>query len=462
MEAYDVLILGAGPGGYVAAIRASQLGLKAAVIEKENVGGVCLNIGCIPSKSLIHQASLYASIPSLKYMGVTIDETTLDYKKVYESSRIASDTLTRGVQFLLKKNNVDLIKGEGVFKDSTSILVNGKDIYKGKNIIIATGSRPARIPGFEINEKNILSSTGALYLQSLPSSMLILGSGAIGIEFAYIFNTFGVEITVVELMDRIIPLEDEEISKKLRNVLKKKGITIHASTKAISLKNTKAGMLTQCQKGADEILELESEMILVAVGRKPNTENLNLKEIGITLNDRGFIEYNDYYQTSVPGIYAIGDVIATPMLAHVASKEGEIAVSHMAGQTGEPVIDEQLIPRAIYSNPQIASIGMPEWEARQKKMKYKTASFTYKGVGKAVAIGEPDGLAKVLYDPGTHEILGVHIIGVDATEVIHEMLLAKQWELLPAEISDMIHAHPTISELIMELSKSVEGRAIHN
>ena len=457
---YDVVIIGGGPGGYVAAIRASQLGLKAAVIEKEKVGGVCLNVGCIPSKALIHQAERYQGLTEMEKLGVAIDRRGFDYKKVFNKSRKAAETLSKGVNFLLKKNKVDLIESRATITGKNEVsLANGEKIT-GKNIIIATGSKSKEIPGFTFDEKFVLSSTGALMQETLPNKILIIGGGAIGVEFAYIMNSFGVEVVLIEVLDRILPLEDEEISVALTRTFKKKGIKVLTETKALSMeiKDNKVSVLLEDNKKVQQALIVDQ--ILVAVGRSPNTTGIGLEDIGVE-TEKGFIQVGDYYETAVPGIFAIGDVVDTPLLAHVASKEGEIAVEYMAGLTPPKKIDPMAIPSAVYCEPQVASFGYTEWRAKLESIEYEKASFPFRGAGKSVAVEQPDGMVKVLFDPKTKEILGAHVMGVNATELIHEILLAKTAELLPEDIATMVHAHPTLSEAVMESMRAAEGWAIH-
>ncbi|HHY82361.1 MAG TPA: dihydrolipoyl dehydrogenase [Clostridiales bacterium] len=457
---YDVVIIGGGPGGYVAAIRASQLGLRAAIIEKEKVGGVCLNVGCIPSKALIHQAELYRSLSAMEELGISIDRKGFDYGKVFKKSRKAADTLSKGVSYLLKKNKVDLFEGTGTIIGKNEVNLSSGRKVTGKNIIIATGSRPREVPGFPFDEKYVLSSTGALMLERLPERILIIGGGAIGVEFAYIMNSFGVKVILVELMDRILPLEDEEISNYLARIFRARGIEVMTKTKALSMEKLEDHVSVVLADNNEKHKTISVNQILVAVGRVPNSSGLGLESVGV-LTDKGFIQVGDYYETNVPGIYAIGDVINTPLLAHVASKEGEIAVEHIAGLNPPKRIDPMSIPSAVYCDPQVASFGYSEWRAKQDSVEYKKASFPYRGAGKSVAVEQPDGMVKVLYDPNTKEILGAHCIGADATEIIHEILLAKTAELLPEDIANMIHAHPTISEAVMESMRTVEGWAIH-
>jgi len=456
---YDLIVIGAGPGGYVAAIRASQLGLKTAVIEKDNPGGVCLNWGCIPSKSLISQAQKYSYLDDLKKMGVEFNTDNFVYANVYKKSRIAATKLSKGVEFLLKKNEIELIRGTGKITGPNKVTVNDESHYSAENIVIATGSRPRVIKGFEFDEEDILSSTGALSLETLPKSILILGAGAIGVEFAYILNAFGVEVHLVEMMEQILPLEDTETAAVVAKSFKRKKIKMYTSTLAGRYEKTGDGYTVFLKEGETES-NITVEKILVAVGRTPNSEDLGLEELAIK-TERGFIEVGDYYQTSVPSVFAIGDVINSPLLAHVASKEGEIAVEFMVGHQPEAKIDPMTIPGVTYCEPQVASFGLTEKKATEQGITFGKYVFPYRGAGKSVAIDESEGLVKILFNPETKEILGAHIVGKDATELIHEILLAKKAELLPADIAKTIHAHPTLSEAVMEAARGIEGWAIH-
>ena len=378
---YDVVILGGGPGGYVAGIRAGQLGLKAVVVERDKVGGVCVNVGCIPSKALIHQAELFRSIPNLKEMGVSVDTKGFDYKRVFDKSRKASDALVKGVQFLLKKNKTETIAGEGILTGKNEItLKDGKKIT-GKNIVIATGSRARVIPGFEFDEERVLSSTGAIMLTKLPKKAIILGAGAIGVEFAHIFNAFGVEVHLVEMLDRILPIEDAEAVQVLARAFQKRGVQMYTGTKAVSLQKTSGGVSVVLEDKAGARKTVEADQVLVVVGRTPNSDGIGLEKVGIT-TEKGFIPVGDFNQTKVPGIYAIGDVINTPLLAHVAFKEAEIAIEHMAGKSPQPRLDPLSIPSATYCEPQVASFGLPEWKAAEQKIPFAKASFPYRGAGK--------------------------------------------------------------------------------
>jgi len=459
-KSFDLVVMGSGPGGYVAAIRAAQLGMNAAVVEAEKVGGVCLNIGCIPSKSLIHQATLYSHIEDLEGMGLEVDRGGFDYGQVYRKSRKAADTLSKGVRFLLKKNKVTLIEDYARIAGKGTVKLDSGDTIRGSNIIIATGSRPSEIPGFSIDETQVLSSTGVLMLESLPSSLLILGAGAIGVEFAYIMNAFGVQVRLVEMLERVLPLEDADSAEVLRKAYKKRGIEIHTGTKAASMSAKGRRLSVTLEDGRGERRDVEAEKVLLAVGRRPNTEDIGLDSVGIK-TEKGTVAVGDYYQTSVPGIYAIGDVVASPLLAHVASREGEIAVEHMAGRNPRPRIDPLSIPSAVYSEPQVAGFGVTEAEAEKRGLSVKVSRFPYRGAGKSVAIGRSEGQVKVITDEGTGEIMGAHVAGAEATELIHEILLARSGELLAEDVAEMIHAHPTLSESVGESMRAVLGRPIH-
>ena len=457
---YDLLVIGGGPGGYVGAIRASQLGLKTCVVEKDRLGGVCLNIGCIPSKALIHQAEIFNGLKELEKMGAKVDLSSFDYRNVYLKSRKAADMLSKGVAYLLRKNKIDVIFGKGRLLRPDSVEIDGKERIRAKNIIIATGSRPREIKGFEFDGDKVLSSNDALLMEELPESIIILGGGFIGVEFAHILSSFGVEVTIVELLDRLLPLEDEDSSSVLARAFKRKRINVLTSTKAKALKKGKDGIKLFVEDSEGSEKELEAEKILVVVGRATNIEDIGLEDAGIRV-DRGFVLVGDYYQTDAPGVYAIGDVVPTPQLAHVASKEGEIVAEYIAGKNPTKKVDPMLVPSAVYCEPQVASFGYKEYQLKENGIKYEKAMFPYRGVGKSVAVEKSDGHVKILFNPDTREILGASIVGTDATEIIHELLLAKKVKLLPSDIADMIHAHPTISEAIMESARAAEGWAIH-
>ncbi len=458
---YDLCVVGAGPGGYVAAIRAAQLGLSVAIIEKDKPGGVCLNIGCIPSKALISQAGVFQSARALAELGVTVDTSGFSYEKVFNKSRAAADRLSRGVSFLLQKNKINLITGQASQIKPGQVLLEDGSSITAQDIILATGSRPREIKGFAYDNDKVLSSDTAIMQKDLPASLLILGSGAIGVEFAHFMNAFGVKVHLVEMLDHILPLEDEETAQVLHNSFKKRGIKIYPATKATSY--TKAGDQLQVsltdKAGATSTVTVDK--ILVSAGRVPNTAKLGLAESKIALTEDGFVQVGDYYETSVKGIYAIGDIVKTPLLAHVASKEAILAVEKIAGQPGPARLDPWSIPAGTYCEPQVASFGLTEKQAKADGLPYKKLVFPYRGAGKAVAAEEADGLIKVLLADKTQEIIGAHIVGAAATELIHELLLARSAELLPEDLTRMIHAHPTLSEIIGEVMLQAQGQSLH-
>jgi dihydrolipoamide dehydrogenase len=462
---YDIAIIGGGPGGYVAAIRAAQLGLSVVVAEKETLGGVCLNWGCIPSKSLIHHASEFRALKDMEAFGVRIDRSGFDYAGVHARSRQAANTLADGVGGLLRKNKVEVVKALATLTGSRSIALRKPDgtsaTLAAKHIIVASGSRPLAVPGFVPDENDVLSSSGMLAMSKLPKSLAILGAGAIGCEFAYVMNAFGVRVTLVEMAEHILPAEDYEVAKVLDASLRKSGIDIRTRTRAVSWQKTGEGLSIHVEsEGKSE--EIQAEKLLAAFGRTPNTRELGLDALGVKLDARGYVVTGDYGQTSVKGIFAIGDVVATPALAHVASKEGELAVEFIAGHApAAKRVAEDLVPSAIYCEPQVAGFGLREDGAAAKGIRFKKSVFPFRAVGKAVAVGKTDGLVKLLSDPDTGEILGAHIVGSNATELIHELALARSGELLAEDIAGAIHAHPTLAEAVMESAKGIGGKPIH-
>lgn len=488
---YDILFIGAGPAGYVGAIRASQLGLKTAVIERDKLGGVCLNIGCIPSKALIERASRYSSLGELEQVGVRFDTSSFDYGKVQAFSRTVADRLSRGVDFLLKKNKVDILSGTAQLIDKNTVAVSdgeGKELKRlsAFAIILAAGSRPRQIPGFEFDEQAVLSSTGILMLKELPRRLIILGAGAIGMEFAYIMNSFGVQVEVVEMLDRILPMEDEDVSSALKPIFEKRGVRFYTGMKAVNLSRTDSGSLrltiepaqplVAAQTGSDQTglaqnqgtpTILEGDRLLVSTGRSPNTDTLALETLGIKL-DRGYVTVHDYYETDAQGIYAVGDIVAGEVqLAHMASAQAELVAERVAFLLGKgqnphtPRIERQFVPQAVYCEPQVASFGFKEQELKTGSVPYKSSVFPFRAIGKAVATGHPEGFVKILTDPATGEILGATVLGAGATDLIHELLLASKNELTVEEVADLIHAHPTLAEGIKEGALSALDRAIH-
>jgi len=472
---YDVVFIGAGPGGYTAAIRARQLGLKTAVVEKDKPGGVCLNIGCIPSKALIDRATKFGILAELAEYGVKADISGFDYSKVHAASRAAADKLSKGVDFLLKKNGVDLIAGEGRLAgphDVSIRLAGGAErrLTAGA-VVVATGSRPREVAGFEFDEDRVLSSNGALMLKKLPRRLAVLGAGAIGMEIAYVMNSFGVEVTVVEMLDRVLPMEDAEAGAVVRKAFEARGVRFLTGIKAFALeKGGKGGPLALSLGGAADAApssRLEADAVLVAIGRAPNSAGLGLEALGVRI-DRGYVETGDYYETAAAGVYAIGDIVkGDPQLAHVASAQGEIAVERIASLSGkghgpaERRIDLGLVPSAVYCEPQVAGFGPREDALKAAGKSYRSSSFPFRGVGKAVAIGAVEGFVKILSDPVSGALLGAAVVGPEATELAHELLLAAKAELLAEDVYSMIHAHPTLSESVKEAAFAVDGRALH-
>ncbi len=478
---YDVAVIGAGPGGYVSAIRASQLGKKCVVIEKDKPGGICLNWGCIPSKSLIHQAEVFCEAKKLSAFGAKLDTTDFKYELVQKSSRKVTEKITRGVSNLLKKNKIDYVRGEACFTSPHSLQIRKSSedssasegmpstdsresrsddlIIEADNIIVATGSSPREIPNFEFDEEKVLSSTGILKMQTIPKSLIILGAGAIGMEFAYVMNSFGVEVTIVEMLDRVLPLEDESISSFMKKSFTQKGINLYLGTKATKLDKEGKGLrLTIEKEGTSEVLVADA--MLVSVGRVPNTTGIGLEKLGV-LMEKGFVQVDDYGMTNIKGIYAIGDIVGTtPQLAHVASKEGEIAAEHICGKHPHS-IDRLAIPSAVYCQPEVASFGYNSHAIEQNKIPAKVSEFPYVGAGKTLAIDKADGFVKLITHQDTGEILGAHIVGHNATEIIHILLLASSKELLNNDVAEMIFAHPTVSETVMEVARESDGWAIH-
>lgn len=460
---YDLIVIGAGPAGYVGAIRAAQLGMKCAVIEKKEPGGVCLNIGCIPSKALIRQTELYRSAEELEELGISVDRSGFDYRKAWEKSRKASGALTKGVRFLLKKNKIDLVEGEAHLEGGggVSVKTNGGEEKRmsAANILLAAGSRPKEIAAFPFDGKLILSSDDALMLEKLPASLAILGAGAIGCEFAHIMAGFGVKVTLIEAMDRVLPAEDPDATAVLARSFKKRKITVFTGAKAAEVKKGDEGV-TITVEAAGKTTKVEAEKLLVVTGRSPNSEDFAGGAAGIELDERGYVKTGPFYRAA-DGVYAAGDLVGGLLLAHAASREAELAVEHMAGLEVPERVDPTLVPTAVYTDPEIAGFGMSEEAAREAGFDPESVQFPYRGAGKSVAIERPDGFVKMIFDKTSREILGGRIVGDHATELIHELLLARAAELLPEDIARTIHAHPTLSEAVMEAAKAAEGRAVH-
>ncbi len=459
---YDIAIIGSGPGGYVAAIRASQLKLQTVLIERENLGGICLNWGCIPTKALLKSAEVYGSMKHASDFGLNAEKISPDFTKVIGRSRKVAEMNSKGVEFLMKKNKIDVVKGNARIGGSSLIEVTANnhktDKISAKNIIVATGGRPKSIPGIEFDGDTLIEYRKAMSLETLPKSMVIIGAGAIGVEFAYFYNEMGTEITLIEMLDQLLPIEDKEISDILAKSFKKNKISAHTSAKVESVrKKGKGAEVTFSKKGNSETVT--ADKALIAIGIQGNCENLGLEELGVTV-EKGFIKVNEWYQTNIKGIYAIGDIIGPPLLAHVASHEGVICVEKIAGIATHP-LDYDSIPGCTYCQPQVASIGLTEAKALEQGHDIKIGRFPYTASGKARAIGEREGLVKLIFDKKYGELLGAHIIGNEATELIAELGVAKALESTPVELSKIIHAHPTLSEMVMEAAGDALGEAIH-
>ena len=462
---FDVTVLGGGPGGYVAAIRAAQLGLKTALVEKDDgsgiagLGGVCLNWGCIPSKSLLKNAELVNQVNDSEKWGISFDNVTFDFPKAIARSRDVSKQLTQGIEYLIKKNKIQLYKDEGLLESGTEIsLKSSGDRVSSKNIILATGARPRSLPNLEIDQKTIITSREALELDALPKRIGIVGAGAIGVEFAYLFNAYGVEVTIFEVQDHLVPNEDVSISEELERVFKSRGIGFELGAKVSKTEVDGGGVKVEYEVNGEQ-KSYSAEKILLAVGVQANTDNLGLENANIEL-DNGFIKINESMQTSAPNIFAVGDVTGKLMLAHVASTQGVIAAETIGGTESSP-INYTDMPRCTYCQPQIASIGLTERQAKEEGRNIKTSQFPFKAVGKAISIGDSEGFVKMIADQDSGELLGAHMIGPEVTEMIAEVGLLKYLEGTDIEIAELTHAHPTLSEAIKEAALSLNNGAIH-
>jgi dihydrolipoamide dehydrogenase len=458
---YDVIVLGSGPGGYVSAIRASQLGLKVAVIEKESLGGICLNWGCIPTKALLKSAQVFEYINHAEDYGITVKDANTDFPAIIKRSRDVADGMSSGIAYLLKKNKVEVIYGFGKVKpgNKVAVTVDGKSTdYSAKNIIIATGARSRQLPNLPQDGKKIIGYRDALVLAKAPKKMVIVGSGAIGVEFAYFYNAMGTDVTIVEFMPNIVPIEDVDISKQLQRSFKKSGIKVMTNSSVEKVDTNGAGckVLIKTKKGEETI---ECDVVLSAVGIVANIENIGLEEVGIT-TEKGKVLVDDYYNTNVNGYHAIGDVLPNHALAHVASAEGITCVEKIAGQNPEP-IDYGNIPGCTYASPEIASVGMTEAAAKEAGYEIKVGKFPFTASGKASASGHKDGFVKVIFDAKYGEWLGCHMIGYNVTELIAEAVLARKLETTGHEVLKAIHPHPTMSEAVMEAVADAYDEVIH-
>ncbi|RFS13461.1 dihydrolipoyl dehydrogenase [Emticicia sp. C21] len=462
MAQYDVVVLGSGPGGYVTAIRASQLGLKTAVIEKENLGGICLNWGCIPTKALLKSAQVFEYIKHAKDYGIEVGESNANFEAVIKRSRGVADGMSKGVQFLMKKNKIDVIYGTGKVKAGKKVEVTDsegkKSDVEGKYIIIATGARARQLPNIPIDGKKIIEYRKAMSLEKKPDSLLVVGSGAIGVEFAYVYASMGTKVTIVEFMPNIVPVEDEDISKELAKAYKKAGIEIYTNSSVEKVDTSGNGCVSTVKTPTGEI-KIETDMVLSAAGIVANIENIGLEETGIA-TDRGKITVNQWSETNVPGYYAIGDVTPGPALAHKASAEGIICVEKIAGHHPQPM-DYKNIPGCTYCTPEIASVGYTEKAAKEAGYEVKVGKFPFSASGKAKAAGSPEGFVKVIFDAKYGEWLGCHMIGANVTEMIGEAVVARKLETTGMEIIKSVHPHPTMSEAIMEAAAAAYGEVIH-
>lgn len=465
-RSYDLAVIGAGPGGYVAGLSAARHGLSVCVVEKDSPGGVCLNWGCIPSKSLINQATKFLALRDAESIGVRVDRSRFEYAQVHAKSRQSAAALASGVKALLRKNRVDLLHATAILTGPKSLRLSGGQFddvtVTARHMIIATGSRPMSVKGFEIDEQDVLSSTGLLAMTKLPESLVILGAGAIGCEFAYVMNAFGVAVTLVEMAPQILPTEDEDAAAVIAASFRETGIDVRTGYKATALRCSAQGLEVSLT-GTAGTTKVCATKVLAALGRVPNTEAIGLDDVGVRCDQRAQIVTGPYGETSVRGLYAIGDVTRSPNLAHVASKEAEIAVDHIirGNRASLKTVSPDLVPSAVYCEPQLAGFGLREREAKANDVPFKKSVFPYRGTGKGMALERPQGFVKILAAPESGEILGAHIVGAEATELIHELLLARHSELLTDDVESMIHAHPTLSEAILESARGVHGRPIH-
>jgi len=461
-EKYDLVVIGSGPGGYVGAIRAAQLGMKVAIVERDRLGGVCLNWGCIPTKALLRNAEIIALLRRGEEFGFSFDNLRLDFSVAVKRSEQAARKLSKGVEYLMKKNKVTVVPGEGRLAGNGQVRVakDGKVTeLEAARILLATGSRPREIPGVPIDGKRVITSTEALSLPQVPRSLLIIGAGAVGVEFADVYHAYGAEVILIEMLPRLLSVEDAEISNFLEKIFAKRGIKIRTGTKVegVTVKGEQV-FLRLSNEGKTE--EINGDVALVAIGRIPNIEALGIEGLGVRVGRGSFIEVGERFETSVPGIYAIGDVIGGPLLAHKAMAEAVVAVEAMAGQSGRR-IDPSKIPNCTYCSPQVASVGLTEEQAKEKGRQIKVGRFSFQASGKAVALGDTEGFVKVVADAEYGEILGLHIIGPEATEMIAEATMARTLEAGLDEVHHSIHAHPTLSETVAEACLAALGRPIH-
>lgn len=460
---YDIIVVGSGPGGYVTAIRASQLGLKTAIVERESLGGICLNWGCIPTKALLKSANVYEYLSHASDYGIQVKDASADFGAMIKRSRDVANGMSNGIQFLMKKNKIDVIKGNGVLKANKSVEVTAEDgtisnLTANKGVIIATGARSRELPNLPQDGEKIIGYRQAMTLAKQPKKLVVVGSGAIGVEFAYFYNAIGTEVIIVEYLPNIVPVEDDEVSKQLEKSFKKSGISImtNSSVEAVDTSGKGCVVTVKTDKGEEKI---DCDVVLSAVGIQANLENIGLEELGIIV-DKGRILVNEYYQTNLPGYYAIGDVVPGPALAHVASAEGIICVEKIAGHHPEP-LNYQNIPGCTYCSPEVASVGMTEKAAKEAGIEIKVGKFPFSASGKASASGAKDGFVKLIFDAKYGELLGGHLIGANVTEMIAEIVALRKLETTGEELIKTVHPHPTMSEAIMEAAAAAYGEVIH-
>ena len=460
---YDIIVIGSGPGGYVAAVRAAQAGKRTAIVEREALGGVCLNWGCIPTKALLKSASVYHYVKNAAAYGIDIEgEAKADISKIVARSRGVAETMSKGIDFLMKKNKIDVLRGHGSIESKGVVAVEneeGRTLYEANHIILATGARPRQMPFIPVDGEKIITSREALVIKELPESIVVIGSGAIGSEFAFMFAQLGVKVTIVEYLPNLMPLEDEEVSKTMERAFRKMRATVYTGTtvKAARVNNEgRCEVDIEGKKGAETLV---ADMVLAAVGIKTNTENIGLEKVGIEL-ERDKIKVDEHYQTAVEGIYAIGDLIPTPALAHVASAEAIHCVDAICGRSPQPV-DYSTIPSCVYTSPEVASVGLTEKQAAEKGIELKIGRFQFTASGKAAAAGERDGFVKLLFDAATDKLIGAHFVGMNVTEMIAEPTVAKALGATAEVLAHTIHPHPTMNEAVMEAAEAALGHAIH-
>lgn len=466
---FDVAVLGAGPGGYVAAIRCAQLGLKTAIIERDNLGGICLNWGCIPTKALLRNAEVLHILHQGSEYGFSFDNLQVSYNAAQKRSREVSNRLVKGVGFLMRKNNITVISGEGTLKNANTILVESKDNaheVTASHIILATGARPFSLPMIKPDGIRVFTYRQLLEATSAPKSMVVVGSGAIGMEFAYVFNAYGTKVTVVEALPQILPLEDAEVSQVVVRAFKRDGIETLAGMKVEDAKLDGEGVSVTIADATGKKQTLKTDWLLMAMGVAPNTNGIGLEAAGVKVNERGYVPVDAQMATNIPNVYAIGDMNGLLRLAHVASAQGIVAAESIAAKLGKykghiPTLDYDAMPRCTYTHPQVASMGLTEQQAKDKGYEVKVSKFPFQANGKSLALNNTDGFAKIVADARYGEILGVHMVGPDVTELLPEFVLAKSAELTPEQIARAVHAHPTLSESLMEAAHGIEGQIIH-